>query len=104
MAAIRLAGCCGSPSRTARAGTSPTHDTLRELEEEGRVVFRYSTEDGQVTPDSNPNGSVNNIAGIVNARGNVLGMMPHPERCCEQVVGGADGSLIFNSIIDHLAS
>ena len=79
-------------------------DTLRELEEEGRVVFRYSTEDGQVTPDSNPNGSVNNIAGIVNARGNVLGMMPHPERCCEQVVGGADGALIFNSIIDHLAS
>ena len=79
-------------------------DTLRELEEEGRVVFRYSTEDGRVTPDSNPNGSVNNIAGIVNARGNVLGMMPHPERCCEQVVGGTDGALIFNSIIDHLAS
>ena len=79
-------------------------DTLRELEEEGRVVFRYSTEDGQVTPDSNPNGSVNNIAGIVNAKGNVLGMMPHPERCCEQVVGGTDGALIFNSIIDHLTS
>ena len=79
-------------------------DNLRELEEEGRVVFRYSTDEGQVTQDSNPNGSVNNIAGIVNAQGNVLGMMPHPERCCEQVVGGADGALIFNSIIDHLAS
>ena len=79
-------------------------DTLCELEEEGRVVFRYSTTDGQVTPDSNPNGSVDNIAGIVNTKGNVLGMMPHPERCCEQVVGGTDGALIFNSIIDHLAS
>ena len=79
-------------------------DTLRELEEEGRVVFRYSTLDGQVTSGANPNGSVNNIAGIVNAKGNVLGMMPHPERCCEELVGGTDGALIFNSIIDHLAS
>lgn len=79
-------------------------DTLRELEEEGRVVFRYSTPDGRATPDSNPNGSVNNIAGIVNAERNVLGMMPHPERCCEEIVGGTDGSLIFNSIIEHLAS
>ncbi len=79
-------------------------DTLRELEEEGRVVFRYSTHDGQVTSGANPNGSVNNIAGIVNAKGNVLGMMPHPERCCEELVGGTDGALIFNSIIDHLAS
>ena len=79
-------------------------NTLCELEEEGRVVFRYSTPDGQVTSDANPNGSVNNIAGIVNAQGNVLGMMPHPERCCEEVVGGTDGALIFSSIIDHLAS
>ena len=78
-------------------------DNLRELEEEGRVVFRYSTPDGQVTANSNPNGSINNIAGIVNDKGNVLGMMPHPERCCEKVVGGTDGALIFNSIIDHLA-
>ena len=79
-------------------------DTLRELEEEGRVVFRYSTPDGRAIPDSNPNGSVNNIAGIVNAERNVLGMMPHPERCCEEIVGGTDGTLIFNSIIEHLAS
>lgn len=77
--------------------------TISELEEEGRVVFRYSTVDGRVTPDANPNGSINNIAGIVNAGGNVLGMMPHPERCCEAIVGGTDGSLIFQSIIDHLA-
>ena len=67
------------------------------------MVFRYSTPDGQVTANSNPNGSINNIAGIVNDKGNVLGMMPHPERCCEKVVGGTDGALIFNSIIDHLA-
>ena len=79
-------------------------ETLRLLEESGRVAFRYSTDEGDVTPESNPNGSVNNIAGIVNAAGNVLGMMPHPERCCESIMGGADGTYIFESIISHLAS
>lgn len=77
-------------------------ETLRELEDEGRVVFRYSDSEGRAEPDSNPNGSMNNIAGIVNDGGNVLGMMPHPERCCEEIVGGTDGALLFGSIIDHL--
>lgn len=76
--------------------------TIRELEDGGRVVFRYSDGDGQAALDSNPNGSMNNIAGIVNDGGNVLGMMPHPERCCEDIVGGTDGALLFGSIIDHL--
>ena len=75
--------------------------TLRQLEERGQVVFRYSTPDGEITADVNPNGSTNNIAGIVNRSGNVLGMMPHPERCCEELLGGTDGRLIFESILQR---
>ena len=77
--------------------------TLRTLEEEGRVIFRYCTDEGEVTRESNPNGSLNGIAGIVNREGNVLGMMPHPERCCEPVLGGTDGLYVFESIIESLA-
>ena len=73
--------------------------TIRELEENGRVLFRYCDVDGEVTKSANPNGSLNNIAGITNAEGNVLGMMPHPERCCEEIVGGIDGRTIFESIV-----
>ena len=72
---------------------------LQSLEEHGQVAFRYSTPTGDITPDANPNGSANNIAGITNRKGNVLGMMPHPERCCEELMGGTDGKLIFESII-----
>ena len=73
--------------------------TLEDLEERGQVVLRYSAPTGALTSDSNPNGSCNDIAGIVNRKGNVLGMMPHPERCCEELMGGTDGRLIFESII-----
>ena len=72
--------------------------TVRALEETGRVVFRYCDADGVVTPASNPNGSVANIAGIVNDGGNVLGLMPHPERAVEAVLGGTDGRGIFESL------
>ena len=72
--------------------------TLEELEDRGQVVFRYCTPSGEITPESNPNGSSHNVAGITNREGNVLGMMPHPERCCEEIMGGADGRLIFESI------
>ena len=76
------------------------HDqTLEELEERGQVVFRYVNEAGSAESKSNPNGSANNIAGIINSQGNILGMMPHPERCCEEILGGTDGALIFKSII-----
>jgi phosphoribosylformylglycinamidine synthase subunit PurQ / glutaminase len=74
--------------------------TLIRLEEEGRVLFRYCEPSGAVTEAANPNGSAQNIAGIVNERGNVLGMMPHPERSCERLLGSEDGNLIFQSIID----
>jgi phosphoribosylformylglycinamidine synthase len=74
--------------------------TLDQLEKSGRIAFRYCDEDGAVTPEANPNGSVRNIAGIVNERGNVLGMMPHPERACEALMGGEDGLLIWKSVLE----
>ncbi|MCH8066067.1 MAG: phosphoribosylformylglycinamidine synthase subunit PurQ, partial [Chloroflexi bacterium] len=74
--------------------------TLDELEASGRVAFRYCTAEGEATADANPNGSVRNIAGIVNERGNVLGMMPHPERAGESLMGGTDGLLLWRSVIE----
>ena len=74
-------------------------DTLRRLEAEGQVAFRYCTSDGDVTTEANPNGSMGNIAGVTNAEGNVLGMMPHPERACEALTGGADGMALFQAVV-----
>ncbi len=74
-------------------------DTIRALEDNRHIVFRYCDAQGNVTPDANPNGSLNNIAGIVNAAGNVLGMMPHPERVCDAAVGGTDGRALFTSLL-----
>ena len=73
--------------------------TVRRLEAENRVVFRYCTPEGEITDEANPNGSVGNIAGISNSAGNVLGMMPHPERCCDGLLGGTDGRVIFESLL-----
>ncbi len=78
--------------------------TLSRLEQGGQVVFRYSDPAGLVVPDHNPNGSVHNIAGIVNSRGNVLGMMPHPERCAEAELGGTDGLKLFRSLVGAAAA
>jgi phosphoribosylformylglycinamidine (FGAM) synthase-like amidotransferase family enzyme len=75
--------------------------TLQELEANRQIAFRYSTADGEITQEANPNGSLRNIAGITNKEGNVLGMMPHPERVCEEIVGGTDGKLIFQSLVEH---
>ncbi len=77
-------------------------DTLRELEDNGRVVFRYVDENGEATEAANPNGSLNNIAGIVNSRGNVLGMMPHPERVVENLLGSDDGLGVFASLAESI--
>ena len=74
--------------------------TLKSIEGNGQVLFRYSSSNGDITASSNPNGSVNNIAGITNLDGNVLGMMPHPERCCDLLLGGEDGQKIFRSILN----
>jgi len=73
--------------------------TLDALERSGQVVFRYCDERGETTAGANPNGSERSIAGIVNERGNVLGMMPHPERCAEVELGGTDGLLLFRSVL-----
>ncbi len=72
---------------------------LREIEEKHQVVFRYCDAAGQVNAESNPNGSLRAIAGICNERGNVIGMMPHPDRCAEEVLGNAHGRRIFDSIV-----
>jgi phosphoribosylformylglycinamidine synthase len=77
-------------------------ETLRALKVRNQVVFRYATADGQVTKAANPNGSVENIAGIVNEQGTVLGLMPHPERAAESAMGGTDGLLIFQSLLGAL--
>jgi phosphoribosylformylglycinamidine synthase len=78
--------------------------TLDELEAKGRVIFRYCDAAGMVTAESNPNGSARNIAGIINPRGNVLGMMPHPERAGEALVGGSDGNRMWESVIRAAAA
>jgi len=76
--------------------------TLKQLEDNNQIVFRYCDEKGNVTDDVNPNGSLNNIAGIINKKGNVLGMMPHPERAVEDILGNTDGLQVFKSIVKHL--
>ena len=78
--------------------------TLDALRREKRIVFRYSTPDGEITPEANPNGSLDNIAGICNEGRNVLGMMPHPERASEDLLGGAEGFKIFQSLVGALAT
>jgi len=77
-------------------------ETLQQLEQNGQVVFRYCDAEGNVTPDANPNGSLNNIAGICNEGGNVLGLMPHPERRCESLIGGSDGKKLFKGLTESL--
>ena len=79
-------------------------ETLRTLEGEGRIVFRYVDAEGRPTPDANPNGSAHNIAGLINETGNVLGMMPHPERATEAILGSTDGLGIFTSLVKHLST
>jgi len=75
-------------------------NTLRELIKNNQIVLRYCDAKGEITTEANPNGSIYNIAAVCNKRGNVLGMMPHPERCVEDCLGSSDGKYIFNSILD----
>ena len=77
-------------------------DTLKQLEDNAQVVFRYCSATGEITPGANPNGSLNNIAGIINQQGNVLGMMPHPERASDRATGITDGKAIFESLLNNL--
>lgn len=77
-------------------------DTLKMLQDNSQIVFKYSSADGKVSKDFNPNGSTKNIAGIINKEGNILGMMPHPERVCNPLLNNIDGQIIFKSIVNHL--
>ncbi len=79
-------------------------DTFHRLEENGQIVFRYCDEVGEITEEANPNGARSNIAGICNENGNVLGMMPHPERACEEMLGSNDGREIFRSLTKVIAA
>lgn len=79
------------------------HPDVDALEAEGRVVFRYVDVGGAETAEANPNGAMHNIAGIANRAGNVVGLMPHPERAAESVLGGSDGLGLFRSLQNHLA-
>lgn len=112
---IRVENSATSFTRNARTGDVLTvpishgegnyhadSSLLHELESNRQVVLRYSSREGAITTDANPNGSAHNIAGIVNSQGNVMGMMPHPERCCEMLMGGVDGAVIFGSVIESI--
>ena len=78
--------------------------TLAELQNENRIVFRYCDPKGNITPEANPNGARDNIAGICSRGRNVLGLMPHPERACEDLLGSSDGRDIFRSLAATLAA
>jgi phosphoribosylformylglycinamidine synthase len=76
-------------------------DELKRLEDRGGVLFRYCTPEGEVSRAANPNGSTANIAGVINERGNVLGMMPHPERRCDPILGHVEGRKILESMVEY---
>jgi len=79
-------------------------DVVADLEANRQVIFRYTTADGRISPDANPNGSVAAIAGLCNQARNVVGLMPHPERACEPILGSADGRVVFESVIEWVRS
>lgn len=77
--------------------------TFREMEDNGQIAFRYCDRNGRVAPEFNPNGSLGNVAGVYNSKFNVLGLMPHPERLAEDLLGGSDGRLMFDSLVEALS-
>jgi phosphoribosylformylglycinamidine synthase subunit PurQ / glutaminase len=77
-------------------------ETLRELNEHRQIILRYANERGEIEPDANPNGSIENIAGICNREGNVFGLMPHPDRASDERLGSADGAKIFRSMMEAI--
>ena len=76
---------------------------IKEIEDNNQIALFYCGENGEINEKFNPNGSIKNIAGIFNKEKNIMGMMPHPERCCEEIVGGTDGRVIFESMIDSVS-
>ena len=80
-----------------------TKDDIKSMEDSQQIAFRYASEDGAVNDNANPNGSIDNIAGVFNKEKNILGLMPHPERLWEEALGGTDGKAMFSSLIKHLS-
>ena len=91
------------PIAHAEGNFTCSDDVLQEIESNGQVVLRYCSPEGDIKEEFNPNGSRNNIAGIINRRGNVFGLMPHPERASEALLGSTDGYRMFKSIIESLS-
>lgn len=79
-------------------------DTLEELNRHRQIIMRYADPCGKITPEANPNGSIENIAGICNREGNVFGLMPHPDRACDERLGSTDGAKIFRSMMETIAA
>lgn len=77
--------------------------TYRDMDDNGQIAFRYSDADGNVSDETNPNGALGNVAGVYNSKHNVLGLMPHPERLAETLLGGDDGKLMFDSLVEALS-
>ncbi len=92
------------PMAHAEGGYRASPSDLTELQAAHRVVFRYCDAHGRLTPEANPNGSIDGIAGVASAAGNVVGLMPHPERASEALLGSADGRKIFESVIASVAT
>ncbi len=91
------------PIAHAEGNYHAAEETLDRLEGEGRVLFRYVDASGETTTGANPNGSARSIAGILNEEGNVMGMMPHPERAVEEILGSVDGLGLFKALLAHLS-
>ncbi len=91
------------PIAHAEGNYTCSDEVLKEIEDNGQVVLRYCSPNGEVDERFNPNGSRNNIAGIVNRKGNVFGLMPHPERASEAILGSTDGLRMFKSIVSHFS-
>ena len=91
------------PIAHAEGNYHADEETLDRLEGEGRVLFRYVDASGETTTGANPNGSARNIAGILSEEGNVMGMMPHPERAVEEILGSVDGLGLFEALLAHLS-
>jgi len=85
-----------------KAGFFEDSEALKSLNENGQILFRYCNENGEVDEAANPNGSIENIAGICNKEKNVFGMMPHPERAADQELGNTDGKVLFESILSKV--
>lgn len=97
--AATVGACLTMPIAHGDGRFTADEETLDSLEGEGRVVFRYVDARGEATPEANPNGAMRNIAGITNAGGTVVGLMPHPERALEPLLGSTDGLVLFQSLL-----